>query len=74
MAEGWRKLQNEELLSFYASQNFVRVIKMKENEMGGACSKHVRDWKCIQGNMKRRDHSKNLGADGKIMLQWILGK
>jgi hypothetical protein len=26
------------------------------------------------GNLERRDHSEVLGADGKITLEWILGK
>jgi len=25
-------------------------------------------------NLKGRDHSKDLGIDGKIILDWILGK
>jgi len=25
-------------------------------------------------NMKGKDHLENLGADGKITLEWILGK
>jgi hypothetical protein len=25
-------------------------------------------------NMMRRDHSEDLGADGRIILEWILGK
>jgi hypothetical protein len=27
MAEGWRKLHNEELRNLYASENIIRVIK-----------------------------------------------
>jgi hypothetical protein len=26
------------------------------------------------GNLKERDHSEDLGIDGKIILEWILGK
>jgi hypothetical protein len=25
-------------------------------------------------NLKRRDHSEDLGTDGKTILEWILGK
>jgi len=43
--------------------------------MSGACSTHGRDEKCIQyfwsENLKRRDHSEDLGVDGNI-LDWIL--
>ena len=34
----WRELYNEELNDLYCSHNVVRVIKMENNEMGGACS------------------------------------
>jgi hypothetical protein len=33
-----RKLHNEELNDPYSSPNIVRVIKIGNNEMGGACS------------------------------------
>jgi hypothetical protein len=42
--EGWRKLQNEELRNLHALQN-IRVIK--EDEVGGSCSTHGIDEKCI---------------------------
>jgi hypothetical protein len=29
MAGGWRRLHNEELRNFYASQNIIRVIKSR---------------------------------------------
>jgi hypothetical protein len=25
-------------------------------------------------NLKRRDHSEDIGIDGRILLEWILGK
>jgi hypothetical protein len=28
----------------------------------------------LVGNLKGRDHSEDLGTDGKIILEWILGK
>ena len=33
----WRKLHNEELNDMYSLPNIVRVVKSRENEMGGAC-------------------------------------
>jgi hypothetical protein len=32
---------------------------------------HTRFW---LENLKGRDHSEDLGIDGKIILEWILGK
>jgi len=31
-------------------------------------------YKTLVGNLKGGDDSKNLGVDGKIILEWILGK
>jgi hypothetical protein len=50
----------------------------KSDEMGGACSMHgsviemyTKFW---LENLKERDHFEDLGIDGKIILEWILGK
>jgi len=32
---------------------------------------HTKFW---PGNLKGRDHLEDLGVDGKIILEWILGK
>jgi hypothetical protein len=32
---------------------------------------HAQFW---SENLKERDHSENLGADGKVILEYILGK
>jgi hypothetical protein len=37
--------------------------------MGGSCSTHGRD-----KSYKTLDRSKELGVEGKILLEWILGK
>jgi len=39
--------------------------------MSGACSTHIYLW---SENQKGRDNSKDLGVDGKIILERILGK
>jgi hypothetical protein len=31
-------------------------------------------YKVLVGNLKRRDNAENLGEDGKIILEWKLGK
>jgi hypothetical protein len=36
----WRTLQNEELHNLYSSRNIIRMIKVEEDEVGSACSKH----------------------------------
>jgi hypothetical protein len=46
--------------------------------MGEACSTHWTDGKCVKyfghKNLKGRDHSEDLGVDGRIILELILGK
>jgi len=40
--------------------------------MGGSCSVHGEDEKCIQHwseNLNRRGHSEDLGVDGRIRLE-----
>jgi len=44
--------------------------QIKDDEMAGACSTHG-NW---SENLKGKDHSEDLGVDGKIILQWNLGK
>jgi hypothetical protein len=46
--------------------------KIKENEIGRACSTHREEERCIQvGNLEGSDHFGDLGVDGKIILEWI---
>ena len=45
----WRKLHNEELNYLYCSLNIARVIKIKKNEMGGACGVYGGGERCVQG-------------------------
>ena len=46
--------------------------------MGWACGMHggreihIRGFWC--GNIKRREHLDDLAGDGRIMLEWVLGR
>jgi hypothetical protein len=45
--------------------------------MGGACSTHGPDERCIQNFSRKTEgkgHSEDLGVDGRIILEWILEK
>jgi hypothetical protein len=44
---GWRKLHNEELHNLYSSPSIIRMIKFKDDEMGGSCNTNWGEEECI---------------------------
>jgi hypothetical protein len=75
VAGDWRRLHNEELR--YASPNVVKVIKSRRMGWAGhvALMVEMRNASNILvENLKGRDHLEDLGVDGRITLEWILGK
>jgi hypothetical protein len=64
VAEGWRRLHNEELHNLYASANITWVIKSRKKRWAKFWSK----------NLKGRDHMKDLSIYGKIIIEMNLGK
>jgi hypothetical protein len=62
------RLHNEELHNLYTSPS-VRVIKARRISVA-----HVARIGFYMENMKRRDHVEDLGADRRIILEWIFGK
>jgi hypothetical protein len=73
----WRKLHNEELNDPYSSPNIVRVIKSRRIRWVGHVARLgerkgiYRHW---WGNMRERDHLRDTGVDGRIILRWIFRK
>jgi hypothetical protein len=63
--EKQRSCNNEELHNLYNSTNIIWVIKSRKMGWAGhvACTR----------NLKRRDHSEDLGIDGKL-LEWSFQK
>jgi hypothetical protein len=77
VARGWRRLHNEELHNLHASPDTIKGDEGKVDEMGGnvACMGEVRNsLKYLSENLKGRNKAQDLGVDGKIILEWILGK
>jgi hypothetical protein len=72
----WRRLHNEELHNSSASPNIIRVIKsrrMRWAEHVGCVGEMINTIFWLEA-LKGRDHSENLGVDGKIILVLILEK
>jgi hypothetical protein len=72
-----RRLHNEEPGDLYSSSNIIQVIKyirMRGTghvELWGRGDMHTAFW---LGNLRERDQLEDIGADGRIILQWIFKK
>jgi hypothetical protein len=54
----------------YASSDIIRVIKIKEFEVGGARStRRIDDTKFWPINLKERGNTEDIGVDGRIILE-----
>jgi len=67
----WRKLHNGELYDLYDSLNIVCLIKSRMISAG-----YIAVWETGEvhtgfwwENLRERDHSEDLGIDGRIILQ-----
>jgi hypothetical protein len=72
----WEKLHNEKLNDLYSSPNIVRVIKSRMRWAGHvALMGERRDYRRFWwGNLRERDHLKDKGVDGRIILKHIFRK
>jgi len=73
----WRKLHNDELNDLNCSPNNVRVIKSRRMRWAGNIARMRRrtvyTWYWM-GNKRERDHLKDPGTDGRIILRRIFRK
>jgi hypothetical protein len=64
MVEGFISITNTCIIEMYYHLQGVW--------MGGACSTHLKDEKCLQ-NIEGKRPFEDLEVDGKILLEWMLG-
>jgi hypothetical protein len=77
VAGGWRRLHNEEFHNLYASPNTIRVINSRGMRWVGKVPRMGEMgivYEILVGNPGGMNHSEDLGVDGNIMLEWMLGK
>jgi hypothetical protein len=77
VAGGWRRLHSGQIHNLCASQDIILVIKSKRKRRTGHVARmgDIRNiYKIWLENMKGRDHLEDLNEDGKIILEWNLGK
>jgi len=73
----WRRLHNEDLNGLYSSPNIIRAIKSSRMRWTvhvahmGAVEVYIGFW---WGNLRKRDHSKDPGLEGRTVLRWIFRK
>jgi hypothetical protein len=61
----------------YASPNIIRVIKSRRMRLAGyvvRMRKMRNTYSILVGKPERKNHSEDLGIDGKTILECILGK
>jgi hypothetical protein len=62
---------------FHVSLCIITVIKSRRMRWEGHVVRagDMRNiYRLLAGKLERRDHLEDLGVDGKIILDWILGK
>jgi len=77
IAGGWKRLHNEELHNFYASQNTIRVNSSRTVRWADHVARMGemrKAYKTLTGKPERKRPLGRLRVDGRIILEWILGK
>jgi hypothetical protein len=76
VTEERRKLHRGELHNLYFSPDIIRHINSRRMKWAGACGTHGRE-KCKRfrwESPKERNYSEDRGVDGRMGLEWMLGR
>jgi hypothetical protein len=70
------KLHNEDLHILYLSPNIIRQIKSRRMRWAGHVARMGEERKTyrVLVGKKERDHLEDQGVDGRMGLEWILGR
>jgi hypothetical protein len=70
VAEGWRRLHDEELCNLYASPNMIRVFKSRRMRRVGqvACKGAMKNSYKILVRKNGRNHSEDICIGGRVVL------
>jgi hypothetical protein len=71
------KLHNEELRNLYSSPNIIRQVKSRPVSWTGhvvSVGEERKVYKVLLEKPKERDRSECQGVDGRMGLEWILGR
>jgi hypothetical protein len=74
MTRDWRKLHNEALCNLHSSPYTIRMIRSKRISKAGHVARMGAMRNAMLENLKGRDHSEDLGVDGRILLKRIIRK
>jgi len=72
-----RKLHNEELNDLYSPPNIFRVIKTRSMRLVGHVARVVKGggvYRILVGKPEGKNHLRDPGVDGMIILRWIFRK
>jgi len=73
VAVQWRRLHIEELYTLYSSPNVIQFIKSRTIRLAGHVTHMGKKERSVHGfgvgDLRARDHLKDMGVDGRVNMQ-----
>jgi hypothetical protein len=73
----WRRMHNGELRNLYSSPDIIRQIKSRRMRWAGHVARMGEGrnvYRVLVGKTEGKNHLKDRGVDGRMGLEWILGR